>query len=131
MVFGLFSKEKSLQRTIERATNKLSQQADRWSAMEKLRDDGSEDALYGLCKRWSITSHKGVEDEQEKAWVVEQLAGKGEAALVPLRRYMKTATALAFALKTLERVGDKAKVLAVVDDLLADEAPGYTRDPDK
>ncbi len=30
MVFGLFSKEKGLQRTIARATNKLSQQADRW-----------------------------------------------------------------------------------------------------
>ena len=51
MVFGLFSKEKSLQRTIERATNKLSQQADRWAALEKLREDGSDDALVGLCKR--------------------------------------------------------------------------------
>src|SRR5258707_425966 len=36
MVFGLFSKEKALQRTIDRATNKLAQQPDRWGAMEKL-----------------------------------------------------------------------------------------------
>src|SRR5688500_14302074 len=47
MVFGLFSKERSLQKTIEKATNKLAQQPDRWGALEKLRDDGSPDALYG------------------------------------------------------------------------------------
>ena len=67
MVFGLFSKERAIQRTIEKATNKLAQQPDRWGALEKLREDGTDDAIYGLCKRWSVTSLKGVEDEQEKA----------------------------------------------------------------
>ncbi len=65
MVFGLFSKERALQKTIEKATNKLAQQPDRWSALEKLREDASADALFGLCKRFGITSMKGVEDEQE------------------------------------------------------------------
>src|ERR1041384_1759009 len=99
MVFGLFSKEKTLQRTIEKATNKLAQQADRWAALEKLKDDGSEDALVGLCKRFAITSLKGVEDEQEKLWVVDTLVAKGPTALAPLVRYMKNADQLAFPLK--------------------------------
>jgi len=73
MVFGLFSKKTGLQRTIEKATNKLAQQQDRWPALERLRDDGSEEALLGLCKRFGITSLKGVEDEQEKTWVVDTL----------------------------------------------------------
>ena len=91
MVFGLFSKEKSLQRTIERATNKLAQQADRWGALEKLREDGTDEALLGLCKRWSITSNNQVEDQQEKAWVVDVLTAKGAVALKPIGRYMKSA----------------------------------------
>src|SRR5215475_7239719 len=99
MVFGLFSKEKSLQRTIDKATNKLAQQVDRWGALEKLKEDGGEEALYGLCKRFAITSLKGVEDEQEKHWVVDTLVGMGSAALAPLVRYMKTAEQLAFPLK--------------------------------
>lgn len=73
MVFGLFSKEKSLQKTIDKAINKLAQQPDRLGALERLRDDGSADALFGLCKRFGVTSMKAVEDEQEKHWVVDTL----------------------------------------------------------
>lgn len=131
MVFGLFSKEKSLQRTIDRATNKLAQQADRWGAMERLKEDGSPEALYGLCKRFGITSSRGVEDEVEKNWVVTTLVDKGEAVLEPLRRYMASAQQLSFALKVLEAIVPKPKALEVVDELLAKEPPGYTRDPDR
>jgi HEAT repeat protein len=131
MVFGLFSKEKALQKTIEKATNKLSQQPDRWSALEKLKDDGSEEALVGLCKRFSITSMKGVEDEAEKLWVVDSLVAKGAAALAPLVRYMKTAQQLAFPLRVLERIAPRETVLEVADQLFASEAPGYVRMPER
>lgn len=131
MVFGLFSKEKSLQRTITRATNKLAQQADRFPALESLVADGSEEALYGLCKRFSITSSKSVEDEQEKAWVVDSLVAKGEVALPALRRFIKSAEVLSLPLKVLERIADKPKVLEVVDEVLAAEPPGYVRHPER
>jgi hypothetical protein len=133
MVFGLFSKDKALQRTIDKATNKLSQQPDRWGALEKLKDDGTEAALLGLCRRFSITSMKGVEDEAEKLWVVDTLVAKGDAALAPLVRYMKTAEQLAFPLRVLERIAarDKAKVLEVTDQLFASEPPGYVRMPER
>ena len=131
MVFGLFSKEKSLQRTIERATNKLAQQGDRWAAMEQLHKDGSEDALYGLCKRFGVTSMKQVEDEQEKNWVVDVLVALGPTALPPVRRFVKSAPQLAFALKVVERIASNEELLAIVDEILATEEPGYTRDPER
>jgi hypothetical protein len=131
MVFGLFSKEKALQRTIEKATNKLAQQPDRWGALEKLKEDGSDEALIGLCKRFSITSMKGVEDEDEKLWVVDTLVAKGAAALGALVRYMKTAEQLAYPLRVLERIADRDKVVQVVDQLLATEPPGYVRMPER
>jgi HEAT repeat protein len=131
MVFGLFSKEKALQRTIEKATNKLAQQADRWAALEKLKDDGSEPALVGMCRRFAITSLKGVEDEAEKVWVVDTLVAKGPAALPALVRYMKTADQLSFPLKVLERIAPRDKILEVVDQLLATEPPGYVRMPER
>ncbi len=132
MVFGLFSsKEKQLERTIARATNKLAQQADRWAALEKLREDGSEGALFGLCKRFAVTSGNQVEDQQEKTWCVDVLVGKGAAALAPLRRFMKNATQLSYALQVLERVATKDEALVAIDAILADEEPGYTRDPER
>lgn len=131
MVFGLFSKEKSLQRTIEKATNKLSQQPDRWGALEKLKEDGTDAALFGLCRRFAITSMKGVEDEAEKLWVVDALVEKGDAALPPLVRYMKSANQLAFPLRVLERIASRDKVIEVVDELFATETPGYVRMPER
>jgi hypothetical protein len=131
MVFGLFSKDRALQRTIDKATNKLSQQPDRWGALERLREDGSDDALFGLCKRFGVTSMKGVEDEVEKNWVVDVLVEKGPMVLPALVRYMKGAEQLAFPLRVLEKVADHDKQLAIVDEILASEQPGYVRMPDK
>jgi len=131
MVFGLFSKERALHKTIEKATNKLAQQQDRWAALERLRDDGTEEALLGLCKRFGVTSMKGVEDEQEKSWVVDVLVEKHLQALAPLRRYMKSADQLAFPLRVLERIADHDKVIEVCDEIFASEPPGYARFPDR
>lgn len=137
MVFGLFSKERQLQKTIEKATNKLAQQPDRWGALERLREDGSEEALFGLCKRFGVTSMKGVEDEQEKTWVVDVLAEKSTTnlpgVLAALKRFMKSSDelSLSFPLRVLERVADHDTVLATVDELLASEPPGYARFPDR
>jgi hypothetical protein len=131
MVFGLFSKERSLQKTIEKATNKLAQQPDRWAALEKLRDDSSDEALYGLCRRFGVTSMKGVEDEQEKHWVVDVLVEKGGASLAPLTRYMKGADQLSFPLRVLGRIADHDKIIAIVDELFKSEPPGYARFPER
>ena len=130
-MLGLFSKEKSLQKTIERATNKLAQQADRWGALEKLKEDGSEEALLGLCKRFSVTSQKAIEDEQEKEWVVQTLVAHGAASLPAVRRHLKSAEHLSFALRVLERIADHDAVLAIVDELFASEPPGYVRMPER
>ena len=156
MVFGLFSKERSLQKTIEKATNKLAQQPDRWGALEKLREDGSDEALFGLCKRFGVTSMKGVEDEQEKNWVVDVLAELGssypaaavgqteaqreegkkknrERVVSALKRFMKSSEELspAFPLRVLGRVADHDTVVATIDELLKSEPPGYARFPER
>jgi hypothetical protein len=131
MVFGLFSKEKSLKRSMDRVVNKHAQSADRWVAMEKLRDEGSDESLFVLCRRFSFSYDKTIEDEQEKEWVCDTLIGKGEATLGPLRRYMKSATSVAYPLRVLAGIAPPARALEVVDELLATEEPGYTRDPDR
>ena len=97
------------------------------------RDHGGGSVVRGngLCKRWGITSSNHVEDQQEKSWVVEVLTAKGAVALGPLRRYMKGAPQLSHALAVVTAIADRAQMLEVADELLADEKPGYTRDPER
>ena len=128
MVFGLFSKERKLQRTIKKATNKMTQSPERWAAMDKLREEGTEEALFHLLRRFSFNYDKMVEDEQEKEWVVDVMVGKGEQGLPALRRYMKAASAVAYPLRIMGRVANPEQSLEIIDELLAVEEPGYTRD---
>lgn len=129
MVFGLFSKERALKRAIGKASNKLAQSEDRFAALEKLATAGTDEALYGLCRRFSFNYEKTIEDQQEKDWVVQTLVAKGEASLGAVRRYMKGAQSLHYPLMVLGQIADKKTALSVVDDVLGDEEPGYTRDP--
>ena len=129
MVLGLFSKKRALKKAIAKANNKHAQSVDRWAAMEKLAGAGSDEALYALCRRFSFTYDKTTEDQQEKGWVVQTLVSKGEASLGPLRRYMKTADALGYPLEILGRIAKHDQVLEAIDEVLATEEPGYTRDP--
>lgn len=136
MVFGLFSKDRAIKRAVEVSTSVFRQSADRFAAMEKLKSDGSDDAIFGLLKRFSVKADKTIEDHQEKEWVVETLVemakstvDKKHAVLRVLARFMKDAPSLGYPLIILGRVADPGKVLEVIDELLAREEPGYTREP--
>ena len=131
MVFGLFSKDRALKKAIAKATNKQAQSADRWAAMEKLQQIGTQEALVALCRRFSFNYDKMIEDQQEKQWAVDVLVGKGEAAYGALREYLRTANALGYPLEILGKIADSEKVLTVVDEIIAKEEPGYTREPQK
>lgn len=130
-MFGLFSKDRALKRAMDKVTSKHAQSVDRWAAMEKVAKQGSEEALYALCCRFSFKYDKTIEDQQEKQWVVDTLVDKGAPALPAVRRYMKTAASLHYPLLVLGRVADRDTLFEIIDDILADEPPGYTRDPER
>ena len=134
-LFDLLSKEGRQKSALEGATkrvqDKYAQSGDRYGAMEKLRDIGTDDALYGLCKRWNMNYDKTIDDDQEKQWALDTLVNFGERAVPALRRYLKESERISYALSALSRVGSEGDILATLDEVLAKEEPGYTRDPSK
>ena len=131
----LFSREgrarRGLQKTIHRASDKHAQSMDRWKALEQLRDDGSEEAMLGLLRRFSFNYDKTIEDEQEKEWVFETLAGMGAKVLPALRTYMRDTDTLAWPLKILERVCQGDDFLQTLRTLCEWNDNSYVRDPSK
>lgn len=129
----IFSREARKQSALERNTKKVVhrhlQSADRYAAMEQLRADGSEAALLAVARRFSFNYDKTIEDEQEKNWVFDVLTSLGERAIPPVRRYALDAVSLAWPLRVLEKIAEPARMAELVDELLAREEPGYTRDP--
>jgi hypothetical protein len=135
-LFDIFSKEKREERSragnIQRAINKYAQTGDRYKAMEALASEGSDEATYGLLRRFGMMYDKSIEDEQEKEWVFDTLVSKGEVALPAVKRYLATADSVSWPLRVLQKIAPtKDAELDVVAEILARHEPGYERDPTK
>jgi hypothetical protein len=135
-LFDLLSRDKREERArtrnIQRALNKYAQSVDRTKALEALADDGSEEALLGLLRRFGVMYDKTIEDEQEKEWVCETLCSKGPAALPAVRRYLFSAESISWPLRVLDRiVPSKDEEMAMIEEVMARHEPGYERDPTK
>src|SRR5262249_30875146 len=121
----------ALDRHIKKANDKYAQSQDRFAAMEKLRENGAEEALHGLVRRFGFVYDKTIEDEQEKDWVADTLAAAGDRAFGPVRRYILEGETVSHPLRVLDRIAPPDKVLGVIDALAEREEPGYTRHPQK
>lgn len=135
-LFDLFAKDKRDERSraknIQKATNKLSQSVDRMKALECLAEDASDEALYGLLRRFGVYYDKTIDDEQEKEWVYEALCAKGAAALPAVKRYLFSASSISWPLRVLDKVAESPEQeLAILEEVLARHEPGYERDPTK
>jgi hypothetical protein len=134
-IFDLLTKEgrakSALAGAIKKANDKYAQHPDRMAALEKLHDHGSDEAIYGLLRRFGFVYDKTIEDEQEKEWVADILMSFGDKAFEPTKRYIMQGETIAYPLRVLGGLGQPDKVLAVIDELAAREEPGYTRHPQK
>ncbi len=134
-LFDLFDKGKrdvrSRGKNVERAVNKYMQSPDRWKALEELAAEGSDEALYGLLRRFAMMYDKTIEDEQEKDWVFDTLVAKGEAALPAVKRSLLAADSVSWQLRVLEKIATREQVLGALKDVLGRHEPGYERDPTK
>ena len=119
----------ALKRKIEKATNKWMQGPERMKALYTLREDGSEGAIEGLLRRFSVQSDKSIEDEQEKEWVFDTLIEFGEQTLPPLIRCLKTAETISWPLRVAEKLLDRDRLWDVIGQILGTMEPGYERDP--
>jgi hypothetical protein len=134
-ILDLFSKQGRKARArasnIKGAVAKFAQSADRFKALQALRDDGSEEALYGLLRRFGMMYDKTIEDEQEKDWVFDVLVEKGVAILPSLKKYLLAADSISWPLRLLDKIADREVELAMLEEILARHEPGYERDPTK
>src|SRR5215467_13513163 len=81
---------KQIDRVVKRLTEPQGEDAPRIEAAQKLSDWGTPDALYGLLKRFTISSKVITQDIEEKRMVVRMLVEKGHEAVDPILRFVRT-----------------------------------------
>lgn len=108
--------QKGLDKLVGRLRERYAQPEYRREAMEKLLAMGTPEALAGLLQRFTIVAQSPHWDEEEKRWLVDELAERGEPAKAALRVFLKNADHIAFAAKALARLDNKEEF---VTDLIA------------
>jgi hypothetical protein len=145
-ISSIFSKEarraKAFKKNLKQAINNKIQSEERFQAMIELAKNGSEDAIYGLLKRFTVVAEsKGgiVVDEEEKKWLKEIILEFGEIAIPALRRFILAKEGYAVApvhsisqsLQLIKKIknGDEKYLFEMVKELVEANPPGYERDP--
>jgi HEAT repeat protein len=80
---------KSIDRIVKRLTETGGEEGPRVEAAEKLVEWGTPEALYAVCKRFTISSNVITQDIEEKRYVVRMLTGKGTDAVDPILNFIK------------------------------------------
>lgn len=141
----------ALQKTIAKANNKHAQSMDRFKALESLAENGSEEAIGGLLRRFGFNYDKSIEDEQEKQWIHDTLVDLANAApdndsdearreqaeqraaiVGALRKSLLGADTISWQLRILEHIArDHDEMWSILEKVVEANDNQYVRDPSR
>ena len=81
---------RQIEKTVKRLSESHGEQAPRIEAAQRLVEWGSPEAIFGLLKRFTVSSRVITQDIEEKQMVVGMLVEQGDKAVAPILRFLRT-----------------------------------------
>jgi HEAT repeat protein len=103
-MFDFLKSKTPIQKLTKRLTETGGEDGPRIEAAQKLVEMDSPDATFALAKRFTMSSKVITQDIEEKRMVVDMLARKGERAVEPLVRFLKSHHQVEWPVQALERI---------------------------
>ncbi len=98
------SNSKSVDKLVLRVKERYAQPEYRREAMDKLLSMGTPEAYAGVLTRFTVVAQSPHWDEEEKRWLADELATRGEPARAALKAYLAKEDHIAFASKSLSKL---------------------------
>src|SRR5437867_12385404 len=108
---------KQSDKVVKRLTEPQGEDAPRIEAAEKLAEWGTPDALYGLLKRFTISSKVITQDIEEKRMVVRMLVEKDRDAVEPILRFVSTHHNVEWPVQALSQILPRAELVPMLVDI--------------
>jgi hypothetical protein len=103
-LFGDKPTPKAIDKQMLRLKERYAQPEYRREAMDKLLAWGTPEALAALLVRFTVVVQSPHWDEEEKRWLVDELATRGEPAKQALQTFLSKEDAVAFAAQALRKL---------------------------
>ncbi len=132
-LFSSAGRSKSrLSKLIRKVEGRFIQSPDRYHAMEQLIDMGTQPALVGVMRRFTMAASKSIEDEEEKGWLYRRLSGLPPEAILPAaKQFCLAHNNIAWVLRIVEEMATDEQEWELLDAILEHHPPVYERDPAK
>ena len=121
---------KTIQRQVKRLTETGGEDGPRVEAAEKLAEWATPEALYALLKRFTMSSKVITQDIEEKRYVVRILAGKGQDAVGPIMRFIKTNSQVEWPVQALAQILSREELVPKLVEALDHVGQGEFTSPE-
>ena len=129
-MFDFLKSKTPIERLTKRITETAGEDAPRIEAAQKLADMNNPDATFALAKRFTISSKVITQDIEEKRMVVDMLASKGESAVDPLIRFLKSYHQVEWPVQALARILPNERLIQRLVEVLQDVAQNPFTSPE-
>ena len=109
---------KQIDKLVKRLTEPGGENGPRIEAAEKLSEWGTPDALYGLLKRFTMSSNVITQDVEEKRMVVRMLVEKGRDAVEPIYRFLGSYHNVEWPVQALSEILPKEELVPKLVEIL-------------
>jgi HEAT repeat protein len=130
-LFGKKSDSAAVKKHAERATNRRAQAPDRWEAIAALAKLGTSEAVEALLPRFVFYVDPSITDQEEKDAAFDGIVAAGDAAVVPVKAFLRRADSISWSIKILDRIISPEGVVDTLIELLSEMDTEYERDPQR
>jgi HEAT repeat protein len=107
-----------IDRLVKRLTETAGEDGPRIEAAEKLSEMDTPEATYALAKRFTMSSKVITQDIEEKRMVVQLLVDKGEDAIDPILRFLKSHHQVEWPVRALTQILPNDQLVPKLVDVL-------------
>jgi hypothetical protein len=126
-LFGLFGKDKPSEAAIAKQVTRVKEQYAkpeyRQMAMDKLLEWGDKPSLKGLLNRFSVVVQSPHYDEEEKRWLADELAKRGDLAKEVLVDFLQHANEVSYAILALSKLSSEQELTSILISALQARSP--------
>jgi HEAT repeat protein len=129
-MFDFLKTKTPIEKLTKRVTETAGEDGPRIEAAQKLADMEGPEAIYALAKRFTISSKVITQDIEEKRMVVNMLAAKGDRAVEPLLRFLKSYHQVEWPVQALARILPQTELIPKLVGVLEDVAQNPFTSPE-
>ncbi len=115
----------------ERVLDKRAMSPDRFASIEYLCNVGSDEAWRALLPRFNFTVDPSITDREEKQFIFERISEAGDAAVEPVKEFLRKAQAVNWPIKMLRALLTPEAFVAELVDVLSGEETAYQKNGDR